>query len=309
MIKVYPDISGNYWAEEVETGKRVALEVQGNKLVAPSGVVVARLNQSVGALPLVPLVATKLTVALNKVLPVLKPIIAPLAKFFSNIIKNDNGIIAARDFLTAYIIGRFSGWSGSRAWSGSNRTVPDITDPLIITFKLGNRDIPNVKIGGNYNAETERLVQAMAAYLTMYEPDKLEAFLNALPQYPKPDHAFLYVTTGSAGPWSRDSLLGITAFTPQQVQAAFANANMVDKNFDVQDSGSGSNLINDASQLFNLFRSTSQPNTGQPQQYNEQDPRTQQAGFSGTTGLVALGIAAALLFGGGGRGRKTKARR
>lgn len=311
MIQIYPDVSGNYWAQEIETGRRVALSVQGDKLIAPNGLAVARLERhNVGVLPIVPVVATKAVVVINKILPVLKPLVAKFAKFFSNIIRNDNGIIAARDFLTAYIIGRFSNWSGSRAWSGSNRTVPEITDPLIFQFKLGNRDIPNVKIGGNYNAESERLVQAMAAYLTLYEPTKLEPFLTALPQYPKPDHAFLYVTTGSAGPWSRDSLLNITAFTPTEIQAAFANAQNIDRNFQVQDSNSGNNLISDATQLLDLLRGgNNQPVPGSPQQnYESQGPQMQQAGFGGTGMALALGIGLALAMGasGGSGGRKKR---
>lgn len=234
----------------------------------------------------------------------LAPVIKKVANFFKGLVKNDNGVIAARDLLTAYIIGRFSAWSGSRSWSGSNRTVPDITDPLIINFKLRNSDIPNAKFGGNYDAEMERVANAMATYLAMYEPTKLQAFLDALPTYPKPDHAFLFVTTGKAGPWSRETLMNLPAFSLTQVQAAFRNAQQVGMStapIPITDPTAKTSFFDNAVDTYQTIRDATgkilQPGTpeyNQAIEHQQSQPTTQQAGFN-----TLIGIGAVLLIGGG----------
>lgn len=69
--------------------------------------------------------------------------------------------------LDGYILTRFS------LVLSRNEIYDNIIDPWKRQFKLFSGDIPNVKIGGNYNKEMARVAQYYVSYIMLFQPDIL----------------------------------------------------------------------------------------------------------------------------------------
>lgn len=209
--------------------------------------------------------------------PKIAETVQKLAKFFSGIISNDNGIIAARDKMLAYIRARFKNYSAIET---------DLITPLLTYYKLRHADIPNVKIFGSYDAEAKRLVECMAAYLTLYEPQFLQKFYDSIQQIGKPSHAFLNAVINQPA-ISRDEIASYTTpFTSAQISAALQNANKAGgiESF-TQPAGSTSTVqtaVNAYQVVRDAYGNILQPGTPQYQQAVQQ----QQAAGSGSNAIV-----------------------
>lgn len=232
-------------------------------------------------------VTTATAATLIKLSPQIAEVVKKLARFFSGIISNDNGIIAARDKMLAYIRARF-------------RNLPNVDEsiivPLLTFYKLRHADIPNAKVLGNYDAETQRLVECMTAYLLLYEPQFVNAFLQGIPQFSKPDHAFLNAVIGQSS-ISRDAIAGhTTALTQPQVAAALTNAaNAGGIESLTPSTATSSSSIAEGANVFqevrDIYGRVVQPGTPEYQAAIQQQPR--QAG-AGSNVVWVIGIALAL---------------
>jgi hypothetical protein len=240
-----------------------------------------------------PVTATAVVTGIVKLAPKIVDAVKKLANFFKGLVNNDNGVIAARNNFFYYIIARFSNFGGTRSWDGIGNTPTGkvIINPILNHFKIGDRDIPNAKVFGNYDAEYERVAQAMATYLAMYESNKLDSFYGYVSQKQKIDHAFLNATLG-LNTWNGMNLLrDVPAFNQQQLDLAFDNANKVilgDSTTTTSPTGAQTyQVVRDAAG--NLL----QPGTPEYQAAVQQPPAPQQAG-AGNALVWVLGIAVAL---------------
>lgn len=81
--------------------------------------------------------------------------------------KTQKHVLDEVNSLDKYILTRFS------TVLSRSEIYDNIIDPWKRQFKLFSGDIPNVKIGGNYNKEMARVAQYYVSYIMLFQPDIL----------------------------------------------------------------------------------------------------------------------------------------
>ena len=88
--------------------------------------------------------------------------------------KTQKAVLDEVGTLDGYILTRFSNVLSH------DEIYDQIIDPWKREFKLFSGDIPNVRLSGNYNKEMQRASNYYAAYLTLFEPENLQAWLDGV---------------------------------------------------------------------------------------------------------------------------------
>jgi hypothetical protein len=102
-------------------------------------------------------------IAIAEILPKAAPVIAKAVASLKGVIKKDDALITLRDnFLSA-----FKQYGITEAqWS-----------PYIAKYKIAHSDIPNVKILGNYEAETKRVLDFSVEVMTVFFAQKVNGYI------------------------------------------------------------------------------------------------------------------------------------